>query len=217
MYQRLRNIKARLKRLNRECYSEIHEKVKQAKVELAKAQSEVMERPASSFFQAEQRCMVQLLELQRVEESFLKQKSRQQWLNGRDSNSRFFHSVVKTRQSKNTIKQLVTDLGEVLEDIKEIVREALQFYKNLLGTQNMQLKRVTVETLRQLLKLHLGDVSGDMSSLVTVGEIKKVVMSMKKGKAPEPDGYPAEFFQEHWDLIGAEFTKLFKISLQLAP
>ncbi|CAL1377214.1 unnamed protein product [Linum trigynum] len=86
-----------------------------------------MERPALSVFQAEQRCMVQLLELQRAEESFLKQKSRQQWLNGGDSNSRFFHSVVKTRQAKNTIKQLVTDSGEVLEDIEEIGREAVQF------------------------------------------------------------------------------------------
>ncbi|CAL1372090.1 unnamed protein product [Linum trigynum] len=207
LYQKLRNIKGRLQKLNREHCSDIHERVKMAWQELTRAQLEVLERPASSAFQAEKRCMVQLQELQQAEASYNQQKSRQSWVNSGDSNSAFFHSMVKTRQAKNTIRQLISDSGAVLEDIEEIGQEAVQFYKGLLGTRNGELKRVTVSTLRQLLVNHLveGESAG-LCDMVTADEVYRVVKNMKKGKAPGPDGFTAEFFKEHWGLVGEEVT-----------
>jgi hypothetical protein len=38
-------------------------------------------------------------------------------------------------------------------------------------------------------------------SPVQLPELEKVVFNMKKGKAPGPDGFPIEFFQEFWELI----------------
>ena len=35
----------------------------------------------------------------------------------------------------------------------------------------------------------------------TINEIKQVVFEMKHNSAPGPDGFPAEFFQNFWDLI----------------
>lgn len=32
-------------------------------------------------------------------------------------------------------------------------------------------------------------------------ELEGVVFQMKKGKAPSPDGFPIEFFQEFWEII----------------
>ena len=32
-------------------------------------------------------------------------------------------------------------------------------------------------------------------------ELEKIVFQMKKGKAPSPDGFTIEFFQEFWDII----------------
>ena len=32
-------------------------------------------------------------------------------------------------------------------------------------------------------------------------ELEKVVFSMKKGKAPSPDGFSIEFFQKFWEII----------------
>jgi hypothetical protein len=35
----------------------------------------------------------------------------------------------------------------------------------------------------------------------SLDEIKKVVFGMKKNKSPGPDGFPADFYQEFWDLV----------------
>lgn len=36
---------------------------------------------------------------------------------------------------------------------------------------------------------------------VSMSDLEGVVSSLPKGKAPGPDGFPAEFFQEFWDII----------------
>ena len=36
---------------------------------------------------------------------------------------------------------------------------------------------------------------------ISLEELEGVIFSMKKGKAPGPDGFPIEFSQEFWDII----------------
>ena len=40
-----------------------------------------------------------------------------------------------------------------------------------------------------------------LMSPITMEELEKSIFQMKKGKAPGPDGFPIEFFQEFWDII----------------
>lgn len=49
--------------------------------------------------------------LRAVEESFLEQKARVKWLSLEDSNTGYFHQMVKVRRAKNTLKSLSAIYG----------------------------------------------------------------------------------------------------------
>lgn len=68
-----------------------------------------------------------------IEESFLRQNSRIQWLKEGDQNTGFFHRVVKVKQSKSKIISLVDVDGTVITAAEDIKIEILHHYKNFLG------------------------------------------------------------------------------------
>ena len=66
-----------------------------------------------------------------LEESRLKQNSREQWLNLCDKNSKFFYAVIKSRYSKNHISQFITDTGAQVSDLKQIRVLAPEYFQRL--------------------------------------------------------------------------------------
>jgi len=42
----------------------------------------------------------------------------------------------------------------------------------------------------------------------TEKEVKEALFQMFPTKAPGPDGLPAHFFQQHWDVCGEEITEV---------
>jgi hypothetical protein len=47
--------------------------------------------------------------------------------------------------------------------------------------------------------------------LILEDEVKKVVFQMEHNKAPRPDGFPAEFYQNFWDVNKSNLMQLFGI------
>ena len=45
------------------------------------------------------------------------------------------------------------------------------------------------------------DLKQQLMRDISLEELEGVVFNMKKGKAPGPDGFPKDFFQELWDII----------------
>jgi hypothetical protein len=41
-------------------------------------------------------------------------------------------------------------------------------------------------------------------------EIKKVIFQLEHNKAPGPDGFPAEFYQNFWEVIKKDLLALFE-------
>ena len=58
-----------------------------------------------------------------------------------------------------------------------------------------------IQVLSCITALVSSDMKENLMSAITLEEVEKVVFQMKKGKAPGPDGFPIEFFQEFWDII----------------
>lgn len=71
-----------------------------------------------------------LAELLAVEESFLRQKSRIQWLKGvqGDQNTSFFHKIVKGRELHKRITTVYDSDGHVIQDEQLIKMEINNLY-----------------------------------------------------------------------------------------
>lgn len=88
------------------------------------------------------------------------------------------------------------------QHIKEL---AIGFYQNLLGKTSHEFNQVKADRVSGLFRRKLSPscVAG-MQAGVTKNEIKKVIFSMNKNKAPGPDGFSAGFFQQAWPVVGDE-------------
>ena len=45
----------------------------------------------------------------------------------------------------------------------------------------------------------------------TEDEVRQAIFQMKHNKAPGPDGFPAEFYQNFWDIIKSDLLELFNV------
>ncbi|KAF8692175.1 hypothetical protein HU200_039777 [Digitaria exilis] len=110
-----------------------------------------------------------------------------------------------SRRRKNKITKLKKANGQFTEDEREMADLTVAVYKDLYqteGTENMArvLDTVPVEVTDAMNDQLLAEFSME--------EVKVALFQMFPTKAPGPDGYPAHFFQRHWDLCGDEVTSV---------
>jgi hypothetical protein len=145
-----------------------------------------------------------LLELNHREETMWRQRSWIQWLAEGDRNTRFFHLRASKRKKRNRIERLKRLDGTVTEDNHELSGMARDFYRELYSSEG-------TTGMPEVLEAVPVSVSHEMNARLIAPfeetEVKTALFQMFPLKAPGPDGYPAQFFQKHWDLCGKEVTE----------
>jgi hypothetical protein len=134
-----------------------------------------------------------------------KQTSRDRFINEGDENTRYFHLIGKGRKRRVKILSLIHE-GVTVDDDNDINKVVTSFYRELFGPSAFSNINMT--------NLHMNQLNNEYRALLTapfgVDEIKKVVFELKHNSAPGPDGLPAEFFQDFWELIYLDLWNLFK-------
>lgn len=138
-----------------------------------------------------------------IEESFLKQKSRVQWLHLGDCNSGFFFNSCKNRWNLNKILSISDDSGAVYDNHKDIAEVAVNHFKNLIGTENPVLPFLDDLNVPQLSPSQAEYLARPFTS----GDILDTLKSMPKNKSPGPDGFTSEFFIASWQIVGPDVEK----------
>ncbi|CAN1788451.1 Transposon TX1 uncharacterized 149 kDa protein, partial [Linum perenne] len=203
--KRLRGLKKGLKALNNTNFSRISDRVKVGRENLEVVQAAALANPSEMTFKAMHSATFIFEGLKLAEETFFHQKSRVDWLSQGDSNTRFFHSYVKARQAKNTIRKIVDDGGIEHTDVDGISKTIINFYKGLLDTINPDVLPKDAFFYRELLVNKVPAVNS-LCEFPTADEIRNVLFSMPKGKARGPDGYSAEFFVKSWNVMGKDIV-----------
>lgn len=206
---KLKLLRQALQQLNKEHYWDISKRVPDTKLLLEKARGNIMNGAFDAhILEQDKQLCEQYFHRRADEESFLKQKARVCWLALGDSNTAYFHKLVRVHLAKNTIKLLYSNDGRALTTPSDIAHEAVGFYTTLLGQADVCASGSSISELRDILSfrvsaehwaLLLGDVSTD--------EIKTALWSMDGNRAPGPDGYNVHFFKSSWSIVGADFIR----------
>jgi hypothetical protein len=124
-----------------------------------------------------------------------------------DSNTIYFHSVANGKHRKKLIHSLVQDEGTIEGD-EQLKSYITSYYKDLFGEPvecNISMDESRIDDIPQ--------VSQEENTFLTAPyseeEVKKAVFQMKHNKAPGPHGFPAEFYQNFWDIIKSDLMELF--------
>ncbi|CAH1439104.1 unnamed protein product [Lactuca virosa] len=141
------------------------------------------------------------------EERFLKQKAKIHWLKEGDSNSKYFHKIVKGKAHKNRIESVMNRQGEWLEG-EAVYKEFVDYFQDFLGKEVL-CEEIEMPNSLFVKKLDLIQAV-EMVQIVSNEEIKAALFYIDDDKAPGPDGYSAKFFKSMWSIIGDDFCHAVK-------
>nr|GEW63851.1 hypothetical protein [Tanacetum cinerariifolium] len=141
-----------------------------------------------------------------MEEKFLKQKDKITWLKEGDSNTAYFHKVVKSRVSRNRIDVGMDAYGNVHHST-EVAKAFINHYELFLAqpgnTSAFNTDNLFPTTLN-------GNEALNMVSDIISQEMKSAMFSMGNDKSLGPNGFTAAFFKGTWDIIGVDAIKAVK-------
>lgn len=126
------------------------------------------------------------------------QRSQVQWLREGDRNTDFFQAKVRARARTNKIKGLKRHDGTWSDDQEEMEHMASHFYQNLFTAQN----DLQPELICHFVPHKITDqMNLELDRPFTCKEVESALFMMKPNKSPGVDGFTADFFQRHWELV----------------
>ncbi|GKD28037.1 hypothetical protein Tco_1234251 [Tanacetum coccineum] len=183
MYQVVKKLKHLKKPLRKLLYDQgnLHQNVKRLRAELDHVQLDLDKYPFNHVLREEETVYVNdFNDALMMEERFLKQKAKIEWLRVGDSNSAYFHKVPMA---------FVTHYSSFLGQ---------QGVNQTLNSDNLFINKLD------------SNVASNMVRIVSTREVKEAIFSMGNDKSPGPDGYTVAFFKEAWDIVSNDVTKAVK-------
>nr|GEY00043.1 hypothetical protein [Tanacetum cinerariifolium] len=200
--KRLKGLKTPLRKLLHD-QGNLYERVNCLCVELNEAHKAIDRNPYCSLFHDEHaHYLLAFKEASLDEERFLRQKSKIKWLNAGDSNTAYFHNIVKSKCVRNRI-EMVQDSSNVLHEGNMDVSAFVSHYEQFLGLEGTTTPLDDHRLFSRVLSDHKAEF---MVMEVSDSKIKGALFSIGDDKAPSPDGFTVAFFKKSWDIMGGEVT-----------
>ncbi|KAM3200902.1 hypothetical protein P3L10_033265 [Capsicum annuum] len=200
--KRLKAMKKQLRVLNSQHFRNIITEADEDKIALGKAQAELHIQPLDEELQEQEKRMYQKFRrTSYLDECFLQQRSKINWLQLGDDNTRFFHAVIKHKRLQHTIIQ-VRDKNGVLQTNQQVIAEAfVEYYQKLLGKKEQGKEITNAGILRQ------GTILNTEEQLTLVQAYTQKEVNIDINKSPGPDGYGSGFLRAAWSIVGPDVTQ----------
>ncbi|KAJ0548751.1 putative RNA-directed DNA polymerase [Helianthus annuus] len=204
--KKLKLLKTPLRKLMKQ-QGNLHENVIRARKEVDECQSAIDNDPTNSELLEKGTKLLQVYKSAvRDEALFLQQKSKLDWLDLGDSNTKYFHNVVKAKNHRSRIFSIKDASGKRFEG--DMVYDAMvDHYAKFFGST----MNVSMQPTPDLFHTKLTNEKAEwMVRQVTDDEIKKAMFSIAGNKAPGPDGYTSVFFKRAWNEVGNDVCNAVK-------
>jgi len=141
-----------------------------------------------------------LKEIDKKLESLFRQKAKVRWFKNGDSFTKFFHSSLRWRISKNEVKGI--EVGGLWSEEPSTVRtEAKKLFDNRFkATKDLRVKLDAVEFKSLTMSDNLSLLEG-----FTEKEIRDAVWQCEGSKSLGPDGFNFNFLKKSWVFLKEEF------------
>ncbi|KAF5189798.1 Dnase i-like superfamily protein [Thalictrum thalictroides] len=134
---KLKILKNKVKPWNKLHFSNLKDKISEAKHNLERIQLEIQARPLDLLLAGlEKKAMKDYREVIEAEAASLRQKAKVDKSQHGDQNTAYFHRIVKAWFSRNRILSLTTESGILLTEENDMAREAVGYFVNLVGTRS---------------------------------------------------------------------------------
>ncbi|XP_074277992.1 uncharacterized protein LOC141601597 [Silene latifolia] len=177
LVHKFKYLKGPLKNLNKNDFHDVENNAARARMYLESIQEKLRLEPQNpKLIQMEIEAASSVRFLEDACYDFLVQKSKVTWVDKGDSNTRYFHSVIKTRQVRSKVMKIKDSTGVLCEDNDQIHAAFTEFYTDLLGTTSPVTK--VSQTVVQMGKLCTAEHHATLLSPVTNDEIQQVLFSI---------------------------------------
>ena len=134
----------------------------------------------------------------------------------REKPNKYFYRLLRVQQSQSAMECLLKADGDIITTQQGMMEEARNYYQNLykkkedvsLEDQNFFLDKID--------KFLTAKQKADLDSDITLEELENALLNSNKTKKPGSDGLPYEFYQTFWDILGPEFLRVVRFSLDEA-
>ena len=141
-------------------------------------------------------------------------RSKSQWYNEGEKNSKYFLNLEKRHCRQNTITQLKINDMDVIQSDKEILHECENFYKNLYSSK-MQLNNSSKDFFPQARQVLSNENLYFCEGPLKSKECLEALKSMASEKSPGTDGLPSEFYKVFWEEIEESLTSALNFSFEI--
>ncbi|KAJ9545220.1 hypothetical protein OSB04_024927 [Centaurea solstitialis] len=201
--QKLKLLKQPLRHL-RNSYGDLAVRTSKVKHELDVIQLAVDLDPFNDALKEDLKALrVAYQQARKNEEVSASQRAKVKWLREGDSNTRFFHMVVKEKRYAQQVHSIRNSCGVYVYD-DEVPLSFVENLKFLLGTRDDSLDPI-MPSKWFLNPLCLSDAL-HMIRPISDSDIRNAMFSIGNEKAPGSDGFTAKFFKASWSIVGGDVT-----------
>ena len=131
LHTKMRRLTATLRNRSKKEYGDVFMKVKKYEELVREAEDIILHYNTKENGEKLQEVNAQCIRFLKIENVILQQKTQNHWLKEGDSNTKYFHAIMRGRRRRMLIHKIENDNGEWIQGEENIARETCDYYKKM--------------------------------------------------------------------------------------